>query len=287
VKTDLSPELEAHYGAETTTLATLWKVTRRDGAVFGFTDHDKAITFEGLSYEASSAYDAAAIQTKSGLQVDQTTLHGILHGSGIDSEDIEEGTWDGAAVEIVEVNWADLSMGANTERVGVLGEVQSEAGRYTAELRGLMHKLTNNIGRIVSPSCDAELGDARCGVNIEALRVSGTVAAVTDRRSFEAPDTETASSPTVAAGYFSYGVATWVTGANAGRSMEVKSHAAGGVFTLQLPMPDEILVGDTFTIVPGCDKTKATCIAKFANVINFRGFSYVPGQDQVLLVGGQ
>ena len=85
---------------------------------------------------------------------------------------------------------------------------------------------------------------------------------------------------------YTYGVLTWTTGPNDGRSMEVKLHASG-VLTLQMPMPDDVGVGDEFTITPGCDKTKATCIATFDNVVNFRGFSFVPGRDKVLLVGGQ
>jgi uncharacterized phage protein (TIGR02218 family) len=88
---------------------------------------------------------------------------------------------------------------------------------------------------------------------------------------------------------YGYGVLTWTSSgsANVGRSMEVKAHTATGVLELQLAMPYDIEVGDEFTIVPGCDKTKATCIATFDNVVNFRGFSFVPGQDKVLLVGGQ
>ena len=76
-------------------------------------------------------------------------------------------------------------------------------------------------------------------------------------------------------------------GLNNGIRMEVKTHGTSGALQLQLPMPFAVQVGDTFTIVPGCDHTKATCKAKFNNVVNFRGFSYVPGSDQTLLIGGQ
>ena len=52
--------------------------------------------------------------------------------------------------------------------------------------------------------------------------------------------------------------------------------------SLFLPALYPIQVGDAFTIRPGCDKTFATCQAKFDNAINFRGFPHVPGNDQVL-----
>ena len=50
--------LGVHYANELncTTLATLWKVTRLDAEVFGFTDHDKNIVFGGVTYEARSGF---------------------------------------------------------------------------------------------------------------------------------------------------------------------------------------------------------------------------------------
>ena len=175
----LSTELLAHYAAGGTTLARLWKLTRQDAEVFAFTDHDSAITYLSITYEPSSVFDASAISTSGDLNVDNLDTQGLLDSAGITSQDLEAGLWDGAEVEIVEVNYKDLTMGHNPLRFGSLGEVQRSGLTYTAELRGLMHKLQNNIGRTVTPSCDAVLGDARCGVDLEAgpgvwFRVEGT-----------------------------------------------------------------------------------------------------------------
>lgn len=49
---------------------------------------------------------------------------------------------------------------------------------------------------------------------------------------------------------------------------------------LFLSMPFNVQVGDDLAIYVGCDKKLATCISRFANVINFRGEPYVPGQDE-------
>src|SRR5260221_2596180 len=43
----ISDDLKAHFGADCTTLAVLWKVTRQDGVKFGFTTHDQDITYPG------------------------------------------------------------------------------------------------------------------------------------------------------------------------------------------------------------------------------------------------
>lgn len=73
----------------------------------------------------------------------------------------------------------------------------------------------------------------------------------------------------------------WLTGANAGRRMEIKEFS-NKQFTLVLPMPNNVTVGDTFNAIAGCDKTISTCIAKFNNAVNFRGEPYVPGMDKML-----
>ena len=86
---------------------------------------------------------------------------------------------------------------------------------------------------------------------------------------------------TVNPDWFAFGLVTWLTGQNAGLTMEVRSWDGTNV-NLFLPMPYTIQVGDTFSIVPGCDKRAPTCVSKFNNVFNFRGERDVPGQDAVL-----
>jgi uncharacterized phage protein (TIGR02218 family) len=280
VKT-IAAALQTHYDSSSTTIATLWKVTRADSTVYGFTDHDQALVYGGLTYSPTSVFDASAIETRGQLNVDNLELVGLLDSAGITEADIEAGLWDGAQIEVREVNWASLTDGANLLRVGSIGKVSRRRGQYVAEMRGLMQSLQNNIGRIVHPSCDADLGDARCGVALGPLTITGAVTGVTSRRVFA--DTSLVQ----AADYFTGGLVTWTSGACSGLAMEVKTFALGGGVTLHLPGPYDIAIGDDYTITPGCDKLKATCIAKFSNVVNFRGFSFVPGQDQVLLVGGQ
>lgn len=280
----LPSALRAHYASGSTTLAMIWKITRTDQLVFGFTDHDEPIPFGGTTYRPTSAFDASAVSTRAELNVDNLEAVGLLDDAGITAEDIDAGLWDGAAIEIRRVNWADLSMGAEIVRVGEIGQVQRKRGQYIAEMRGLMQKLQNNVGRSVAPSCDAKLGDVRCGVVLEGspgFTVAGVVTAVAGRRAF------TASALAQAAAYFSNGEVHFTSGANLGIRMEVKTHSTGGVLALQLALPFDLAVSDTFDIVPGCDKTKAVCIAKFNNVVNFRGFSFVPGPDRAMLIGGQ
>jgi hypothetical protein len=114
---------------------------------------------------------------------------------------------------------------------------------------------------------------------MEAWSRAGVVTSVVDRAIFTASIDE----PRASNGWFAGGVLTWESGANAGRSIEVKGWTqAAGQIELFLPMGYAIEIGDLFRIHPGCDKRLDTCIARFANVLNFRGEPYVPGQDAMM-----
>lgn len=88
--------------------------------------------------------------------------------------------------------------------------------------------------------------------------------------------------------YFNYGKLIFKSGLNDEIHMEVKDfNGTTGEFSLFLPMPFEISIGDNFQVFAGCDKRLVTCKDKFSNIINFQGFPYIPGQDQISLFGGQ
>ena len=87
------------------------------------------------------------------------------------------------------------------------------------------------------------------------------------------------------ADYFQEGLLLWTSGLNSGQAMEIKSYAeATQEMVLFLKMREAVAVGDFLTVLPGCDKTAATCIAKFGNIINFQGEPDVPGEDQILQI---
>jgi uncharacterized phage protein (TIGR02218 family) len=279
----MSAALLAHYAQETTTLCCLVRVASvvKPAVVFGLTDLDTDIEYNGLSYKTLNGINVSAVATTSSMNIDNLEVKGVLGSLGINAADIEAGVWDAATVELLEVNYLDLTMGANVLRYGQVGQVQRNGQQYSKELRGLMLYLQNNIGRIVTAACDADFGDIRCGVNKEALRLSSAVTAVTSNRVFTAG----ALTPEDTYGI---GVVTWTSGLNVGLSMEVKSLTAG-VYELQLDMPYTVAVDDDFTIVPGCNKIGRLghCLLVYANYNRFRGFEDLPGQIKILKVGGQ
>ncbi|MBB5518096.1 DUF2163 domain-containing protein [Amphiplicatus metriothermophilus] len=270
----LDPAFEAHLKSGATTLATCWRVTRKDGAVFGFTDHDRPLTVAGETYEPQSGAHGAALAETADLAVDNSEIVGLLSSARLPSEALAAGRFDGAAVEIWRVNWSNTDERVLLKR-GVIGEVARDGARFTAEIRGLAHLLDQTAGRAYQRHCDARLGDARCGVDLDqpAFRAEGVATAVRDESRFAASGLDG-----FADGWFVHGRLDWTGGANAGTASHVKAHA-GADLSLWLPPGAGLAPGDAFVVFAGCDKAFATCRAKFSNAVNFRGFHLMPGND--------
>jgi uncharacterized phage protein (TIGR02218 family) len=273
----ISTELKAHLALETTTLAWCWKVTRRDNEVFGFTSIDRDLTVDGVTYEAASGITPSQIESRLDTSVPNLELTSFLDSERITEADLLAGKWDAANVVIFEVNYADLSQGITVLRTGTIGEVTAGATTFRAEQRGLAQLLQQSIGRVFAAACDANLGDARCKLDLAPLTVTGTIDLLNSRRIFGD------SGRSEVEDRFGAGVITWLTGANAGLSMEIAQFHVGGGIVLHLPMPYDIAIGDTYSMVPGCRKRRTEdCSVKFNNVVNHRGFPDVPGNDKVL-----
>ena len=274
----LGNNLAAHLASGATTLATCWKVTRQDGAVIGFTDHDSTLAFDNCNFAPDSGADGSALQSTSDLGVDNAEIEGALSSTALSGEDLAAGRYDGAAVEIWRANWSDVAERVLLKR-GVIGEVVREGAKFRAEIRGLSQALDRVRGRVYQRRCDAVLGDARCKVDLQtgAFKGAGAVTAVLDDQRFLASGLGAFQT-----GWFCEGALTWSSGANAGIPFAVKAHDAGAngaAISLWLPPGAVVGVGDQFTITAGCDKRSETCAAKFSNLMNFRGFHLMPGND--------
>ena len=273
--------LQSHLDSGTTTFAWGWRLTRNDGVVFGFTDHDLPLTFDGTTFEPESGFTASEIRSGSDLSVDAQEAEGVLTSATIAETDILDGRWDNATVEIWWVNWADTASRALMRR-GAIGQVRRGRLHFVTEMRSLAHVLGKTIGWTFQASCDAALGDVRCGVDMNnpANKRTDAVVTLSDDRAIT-----TSGIAGFLDGWFALGTMVWLSGANAGHKAEVLSHAIIGpdvkIILLEGPIR-RIAINDTFDIFAGCDKRFETCQAKFANTVNFRGFPHIPGQNVVI-----
>lgn len=261
-------------------LCRCWAVTKRDGEVLGFTDHDRDLSFDGVVYEAGAGLDAGAVERSTGLSVDNGQALGALRSDKIREQDLLAGRFDGAEVRQWLVDWAEPEDRLELFR-GSLGEIRSGSGQFEAELRGLGEALNQPIGRSFLKTCDRDLGDTKCGVDLgdPAFSTDGVVSGVEGRQALSF-----VPSDDYAQRWFEGGALTWTTGANAGLSARVREDLIDDGtrrVTLWTEAPAGIAEGDGFRLVAGCDKHAETCRAKFDNILNFRGFPHMPGDDWV------
>lgn len=282
----ISNALKDHIGQQVTTLCTCWEVRRKDGVNMFFTDLDSAILFGGNVYLPAVGYKKTAVASSSDMSVDNMDVEGLLDDDSITAEDLRAGKFNMAEIRVFIINWEDPSMGILRVRRGSFGEVKVlPNGTFKTELRGLNQALTQTIGDVTSPECRHDLGDPGCGINIDGdgwPRV-GVVTDILDRANFTFLITDDAGEDPRAAAddtWYRGGVMTWTSGANAGRNIEVKTctHADSHI-ELFLRMDADIALGDEFILRPGCDKRRATCFAKFHNVVNMDAEPDKPGQD--------
>lgn len=171
----VSPAMAQHLAQGATTLTTCWKIERTDGAKFFYTELDEDLTYQGDVYKSAAGFNKSAITSSATFAVDKLEVTGFLRDDGISDEEIRNGAFDHAKVQVFMVNYMDLSMGDIKLRSGWFGEVRTTgSGAFLVELRGLVDQLQVKVGRTYLPECGVDLGSPKCGIKlIPELRSAG------------------------------------------------------------------------------------------------------------------
>lgn len=274
----LPEALATHLEQTSTTTCHAWRLTRTDGLVLGFTEHDRDLEFDGMVFSAATGFRASEVETGLGLEADAADVAGAFSASAISADDLVLGRYDGARVETFLVNWQSPGdhVLLSTRQ---LGEVRTAGEAFTVELRSLAAGLDQPHGRLYGRRCDADLGDARCTKDISSapFSLSGTIVAISDEMTLIVSGLEDRP-----AGWFSHGRVRFLDGLLAGVSADISSHtveAPGARLALWSPLARLPEPGDQLAVSAGCDKAFETCSAKFGNGLNFQGFPYLPGSD--------
>ena len=315
------------------------KLVRTDDEVFGFTNGDREREIDGVTYVPG--FRPFAVQSPSDLQPTNTETEGGFSDDAVTDVDVRAGKWDHAYYEYFRAKWDDLSLGIEKIASGYLGQLTNGRTQFVAEINGIFDLLTQQIGRIIQPACDTDLGSARCKVRLDpptwvaltaytvrpaqdaglgsvvkpstpnnrhfkcttagtsgasepvwnttlggttndgsvvwttfqALTVYSAITSVADER-LEFRDNTRAE----AADFFAY--IEFTSGDNDGIGQDVRVYEADGTFTLQLPMPFDVQVGDTYFAQARCRKDfQAHCKTLFDNGNNHQGYPFVPGLD--------
>lgn len=274
----LTPDLAAHLAGGETTLCHCWRVTRRDGVVLGFTDHDADVPLAGLVCQAGSGFLAGAGGEETGLPAAAGEIEGGFSSPLVTAAHLEAGLYDGATVDLFVVNWKNPAQAVLIGRRDI-GEVTVEGAHFRTELRPITHRLHQPRGRAYLRSCTADFGGPDCGLSpvTGQHRGEGTVVSVLS---------ETRLLVSGLSGFagdaFTFGRATFTSGARAGLAAGIAaSQLSGGHHLLDLWLPGtaDVAPGDRLSLLVGCDKRFETCRDRFANHLNFRGFPHMPGTD--------
>ncbi len=182
-----------------------WVLTRSDDFTLRLTDHDRTLFVGGQTYLPGAALEASSFTRTTDLEPGHASVRGGLNAEAITEADLQAGLWDGARVDVYRIDWLSAAI---IEQIwsGRLSRVEWQGERFEADLVSLKVDLDRLIGRQILRQCDAVLGDARCGVDLEDPEFEGLT----------------------------------------------------------------------------CDQRLATCIERFSNVENFRGFPHLPGNDFIL-----
>ncbi len=161
-------ELAERVESGAATLCHAWILKRTDGVTAGFTDHDRDLEVDGVLCRASSGWTAGAADSQVGLTSGTAAVAGVLDDEAISEADIADGRLDRAQVELWRVDWRrpDLKVRLWTAR---LARIRRQGEGFAADLEGPLAALERVVGRTYGRDCDAELGDARCRVELSAF----------------------------------------------------------------------------------------------------------------------
>lgn len=284
---DISVALAAAISNQSPTLQLLLKLTLRDATVMGFAKFPVAVTYSGVTYRPG--LNISVVQSQIGLSVDNLETGAGYKDGVITEAEVAAGIYDRARTELFLMDRSNHAAGSCIIQRGLVREIRSRDDQFSVEIASLVSLLQANVGRLVTPYCDTDVFSTACGLSENGTHptlskpfkwTGATVSVVNSSIIFRANDAT--AFPT---DYFTNGKLTWLTGDNAGVLSEVKAHglsAGVAIFTLhEPPRIAPVSVGDTFTVLFGCNKAAERCKAA-GNFTNFQGYPFLPGARKSL-----
>lgn len=261
-------------------MADLYELTLRSGTILRYTSHDMPLKVGGVTYAADGPLiERGTTSVSVGLEVDTLSLEitaeafHLVDGVPFTRAALT-GAFKGGELVLDRVfapSWDEEMVASVGIYAGRIANINYENG-LQMEVKSHTELLDANVPRnIFQPPCMNTLYDAGCGVNRADRLQTGAIIGCT----------QTSITTTITdkpAGYFALGVLTFTSGVNSGITRSVKADIPGRI-DFALPLAKVSSPGDTFNIVPGCDRAQATCANKFSNLIRFRGAPYIPSPE--------
>ena len=262
---------EATSEATLATQAFFWRIERRDGVTLGFTSHDRDLQLDGVTLRSAPGIRPAALRLTTDIAGDDAQIDGALTHDAISADDLAAGRFDGAAVDVGTIDWQ--SGEARVLFSGSIGETEAGAEGFSAQLRSIKAALEFDPVPRTSPGCRARFCGPGCNLS-PARFTTETVVAIIDAAA------DAVGFAGIAAADFVFGEVRWLDGAATGLRHAIIA-GDDGLLILDGPVPRGVAAGTRALLREGCDRTIATCAARFGNAVNFRGEPFLPGNDLV------
>ncbi|TAD75875.1 MAG: DUF2163 domain-containing protein [Sphingomonadales bacterium] len=267
--------MRVFFDRELDTVATYWRIYRRDGAALAFTSHDRNLTFGGMRHLAAPGMIPAAIHLTADLSQDSAEVQGALTHDSIREWELAAGLFDEAAIEIGAVDWSSLEHHALY--TGQIGQIEDDRSQFSAELRSTKSLLEQDLVPRTSPTCRAEFCGRGCGLSAMRFTTTLVLADVdldANRVQFAGIDGET----------YLEGRVRFMAGPQTGVVYGVID-ADDDWLVLDRPLVAGTPLGTRAELREGCDHTITTCVGRFGNAANFRGEPFLPGNDLLARYG--
>ena len=267
----ISSQLKNALGSEISQFCYCWEIIRQDGSRLGLTDHNKDIVIDGVRYHANAGMKLSRIEKRSVFHEQGLDVEGVLNHPLLKAEDLEAGLYDTARFRVWLVNWQDPSNRLHMLS-GSLGDVSHDGTIFRVAVKSHAAALNSEVGDIYQRQCPAQLGDARCHVDLTQSRYSYSCEVIGVMS-----ETVTVDALDYGEGWFANGVLEWN-----GVSLAIRDDRRSGHnrhLILWDAAPKGLLSGDAVTIKAGCNHSPQMCKSKFSNFINFQGFPYMPERD--------
>lgn len=267
--------MRVFFDRELDSVATFWRIYRRDGAALAFTSHDRDLMFGGLFHRAAPGMVSAAIRLTSELSNDSAEVQGALHHDSIRADELAAGLFDDAAIEIGAVDWETHDH--HTLYTGQIGRIEDDQLQFSAELRSNKSLLEQDLVPRTSPTCRAEFCGRGCGLSAARFTSVQAVAEID-------PETNRVRFSGLIDANHVDGRLRFMAGPQTGLAFGIID-ASDGWLLLDRPLVKGTQPGTRTELREGCDHTIATCAGRFSNSINFRGEPFLPGNDLLARYG--
>ncbi len=279
-----SPELVALLASNRHfTVCDLYTIVLTNGTTLRHTSADINVNYGGHVYSKSLKIDRQDMKFDNGISVD--TLRMTIRPSESDLvgtipmlQAFRNGTFDGAILQIDKAfftSWETAPLVLEKLFLGKLDVEEINRHEVSLEIKSMTELLNIDVPKVVYQSnCPWVLYDSQtCKADKSANTFSGTIQNGSDK-------TTLVCNLAQANGYFDQGVILFNSGANLNVKRTIKAYTTGNI-VLVTPLLYNPVLGDTFVVYRGCNRSLTDCANKFSNSVNFGGKPYIPVTETV------